>query len=386
VSWAPFTRTTTIMSRPPLPKPADIVNLLQLTSQSIAQMAKVPAEVTSTLNTFFSQPHISPLVDVDSTTPCPRCTSHTPPHPMDEDSLKAIQSTLQGLTKAVMGLQNKKPPPPPKPPQPNNPRPSYASKAMTKPTNPSLVITLSHLATQDFTRPRPVDICTTLNIALTASPHNHVHISAVRWTAKGNLVVTGGHTASEQQLQLATPIITKAFTDAYSNAETPFSAPLTRANVKWSKILINGLPTGVSNSRAAYSPDECHTALASENPSYSPLIIAQKPSWVKPPHSFTPGSSSSLVVAFEDPDGTKARMLLGAKHLYAFGTRATLRKWKQRPTPPTPPSPSTTNTTEIVVAPAQQPSPFTFSGPVSAAKPATRRSMTTRGAIAKKKS
>jgi hypothetical protein len=245
---------------------------------------------------------------------------------------------------------------------------------------------------QDFNRPRPVDVCTILNNALTASPHNHVHISAARWTAKGNLVVTGGHTTSEQQLQLATTIITKAFTDAYSNTETPFSTPPTRANVKWSKILINGLPTGVSNSRAAYSPDECHTALASENPSYSPLIIAQKPSWVKPPHSFTPGSSLSLVVAFEDPDGTKARALLGAKHLYAFGTCATLRKWKQRSTPPTPSSPSTTNTTEIVVAPSQLPTPFTLSGPVSAAKPpvtrrtATQQLMATRGSKAKNKS
>jgi hypothetical protein len=49
----------------------------------------------------------------------------------------------------------------------------------------------------------------------------------------------------------------------------------------------------------------------------------QKPSWV---HT----SSSSLVVAFEDPDGMRLKSLLVAWHLFAFGTRATIRKWKQR--------------------------------------------------------
>jgi hypothetical protein len=75
-----------------------------------------------------------------------------------------------------------------------------------------------------------------------------------------------------QQLQLTSPIIVKAFTDAYSNAVTPFSAPQTWANVEWSKILINGLPTGVNNSRGAYTPEECHTALALENPHTPPSL------------------------------------------------------------------------------------------------------------------
>jgi hypothetical protein len=95
---------------------------------------------------------------------------------------------------------------------------------------------------QDFNWPQPVDVCTTLNNTLTASPHIHIHISAIRWTVKGNMVVTRGHTTSMQQLQLATPIIAKAFTDAYLNIKIPFSTPFTRANIKWSKILINGLP------------------------------------------------------------------------------------------------------------------------------------------------
>jgi hypothetical protein len=216
-----------------------------------------------------------------------------------------------------------------------------------------------------------------------------VHISAIRWTAKGNLVVTGGQLTTAQQLQLASPIIAKAFTDAYSTTVTPFASPHTQANVKWSKILINSLPTGVTDSRGTYTPDECHTALASENPSYAPLIIAQKPSWVKPSNLFTPGSSSSLVMAFKDLDETIARALLGAKHLYAFGTRATLRKWKQRPTQPIPPTPKSDGT-EIIVSPSQLPL-FIFSGSVPAeSRPvilpaAVLQPMATRSAKAKNK-
>jgi len=40
--------------------------------------------------------------------------------------------------------------------------------------------------------------------------------------------------------------------------------------------------------------------------------------------------SSSLVVAFEDPDGERLKSLLAAQYLFAFGTRATAKKWKQR--------------------------------------------------------
>jgi hypothetical protein len=153
--------------------------------------------------------------------------------------------------------------------------------------------------------------------------------------------------------------------------------------VKWSKILINGLPTGVTDSRGAYTPDECHTTLVSENPSYAPLIIAQKPNWVKPPLSLKPGSSSSLVMAFEDPDGSKARALLGAKHLYAFGTRATLRKWKQRATKPTPPSPIPDDT-EIVTAPSQLPHSFLFPAPTPADnQPVTRPTAARRATAAR---
>ncbi|KAF8498979.1 hypothetical protein F5888DRAFT_1802400 [Russula emetica] len=375
---------------PPMPI-SQLYKILEGVSHHIHSAHRDPLTRKSLANLLakFVNDTITPIVPHEQLHP----SCNTPIQPStNSEELKNIQNTLQALTKVVTGLQKKTPPPTKTPSaQPPTPKPTYASKASSKPANPSLVIMLSHLAgNADFTRPRPVEICTILNNALSATPHNQTHVSAARWTAKGNLVVTGGHLTAVQQLQLASPLITKAFTNTFSTTVTPFTPPHTRANVKWSKILINGLPTGVTDGRGAYTPDECHTALASENPSYSPLIIAQKPLWVKPPHSFTAGSSSSLVMAIEDPDGSKARALLGAKHLYAFGTRATLRKWKQRPTHPTPSSPQTSDNsdndddTEIAVAPSQLPPTFTPSGPSASSTQAAPKPMATRRTKAKK--
>jgi hypothetical protein len=51
---------------------------------------------------------------------------------------------------------------------------------------------------------------------------------------------------------------------------------------------------------------------------------------VQPPSSYPHGSTSSLSVAFEDPDGTKLKTLLAERYLFAFGNRATVKKWKYR--------------------------------------------------------
>jgi len=106
------------------------------------------------------------------------------------------------------------------------------------------------------------------------------------------------------------------------------STPVVRTNTKWSKLLINGVPTGKLDSRAPYTPKECHTALAAHNPTYANLSITHKPSWVWSPTSYTSGDISSLSVAFKDPDGSKIKSLLVERHLYLFGNRATIKKWK----------------------------------------------------------
>jgi hypothetical protein len=87
----------------------------------------------------------------------------------------------------------------------------------------------------------------------------------------------------------------------------------------------------MSNQRAAYDPAECHEALTTINPSYAHLTVTQRPSWVRPPSSYSINAVSSLSVAFEDPDGSKIKAMLADRYLYVFGTRATVKKWKHRP-------------------------------------------------------
>jgi hypothetical protein len=139
------------------------------------------------------------------------------------------------------------------------------------------------------------------------------------------------------QLQLATATIAQAFANSYMASVTPLPPP-TWANIKSSKLLINSIPTGASDSCGVYSPEECHLALVATNPSYATLPVTQKPSWVHSPSSYKADSSSSLIVAFEDPDGERLKSMLAARHLFAFGTRATVKKWKQRTKSSKPPT------------------------------------------------
>jgi len=140
-----------------------------------------------------------------------------------------------------------------------------------------------------------------------------------------NLVITRGPAVTPHMLQLAAPHITASLT---KSLPLPSNAPLPqpRPNPKWSKITINSIPTGMSLVRSPLSPDECHIVLVASNPSYTSLSITQKPSWVHLPTLYKLGSVFSLSVAFEDPDGSKLKVLLAKQYLYAYGNRASVQK------------------------------------------------------------
>jgi hypothetical protein len=44
---------------------------------------------------------------------------------------------------------------------------------------------------------------------------------------------------------------------------------------------------------------------------------------------YTPGSVSSLTLAFEDLDSSKLKALLAECYLYIYGNRVSVKKWKQ---------------------------------------------------------
>ncbi|KAH8979330.1 hypothetical protein EDB92DRAFT_1821073 [Lactarius akahatsu] len=229
--------------------------------------------------------------------------------------------------------------PVPKAPKPTSvptPSPSYAS-ATRKPgpplqMRPSLIVTWKH--TDEMAplaiRHSPSAVCAHLNAVLTSSTPQ-VTLSAARWTKNNNLVVTAGPDTTAHQLNSAATFISDTLSSFLStSADTPLPVSA-KENVRWSHLLINNIPTGVSATRGAYSPQECQDTLARDNPVYRSLRLARLPSWVKHPDGYAAGSSSSLVMTFEDPSGVALQDLLAHGSLFAFGQEGHLRRWKQRP-------------------------------------------------------
>ena len=159
---------------------------------------------------------------------------------------------------------------------------------------------------------------------------DEIKFSAARYNRKGNLVLTAHHTTTQAQLNSVADDI-KPFIERLSDTHgTPLSHPITaRANVKWSKLLINSVPISINKTRGPFTSDECHRSLVAHNPSYAALKITQKPSWVCPPSSLTADTQSSLVVAFKDPDGSARRSILSNKQLFILDTRAKVTRWKE---------------------------------------------------------
>ena len=203
--------------------------------------------------------------------------------------LKQIQNSLSLLSKAVDRLSKGNTPS--KNPNTSSrkkqksgkitkqPQRTYSAVAGSRPPNPSLVVDLAHLSLPAEGWPQPELICETLNKKLREVSLPQVQLAAVRWTAKGNLIITAGPSSTPVSLLSAAPHINAILTTTLQlPSHSPFTQP--RANIKWSKITINGVPTGASPTRTPYTPEECHTALAAINPTYATLQITQKPSWV----------------------------------------------------------------------------------------------------------
>ncbi|KAH9046399.1 hypothetical protein EDB83DRAFT_2523397 [Lactarius deliciosus] len=245
------------------------------------------------------------------------------PSRLADDVSRHLSPRLQLLEDAIAALQHA-PPPAPAPPTPPAPAPTakanlVISKARTPEGDGNLAVWHS-----------PAAICSHLNAALGPSPHQ-VTLSAVRWTAKNNLVVVAGPDTSAYHLSNVSHFISTTLASFLSQSlDTPLPISA-RENVRWSRLLVNSIPTRVSLSRGAFSSDKLHQALATDNPAYCSLRFTQAPSWVRHPDSYQLGSASSVVFAFEDPDGSVASGLLANQTLYAFGCAGSLKHWKVKP-------------------------------------------------------
>ena len=121
--------------------------------------------------------------------------------------------------------------------------------------------------------PHLVEIC---NEALRSEAcYTSVRLSAAKWAPSGNLVVFMGPDTTLTQLQSTHHLITSAIEGTLPGAASLSSCP----NVKWSKILIGSMPTGVTDCTSqAHSHEECHQVLLRDNPSYHRLQVTQLPS------------------------------------------------------------------------------------------------------------
>ncbi|KAI9459381.1 hypothetical protein F5148DRAFT_1369317 [Russula earlei] len=259
-----------------------------------------------------------------------------------QNRLTSLETTLINLTQASVDMRKeikalpKNTTTPAKAKVPltpaSNTTPTYAAKA-SLPPRPSAVMKTSAYTWPASLHPNPADICATINSALRSTNNNQVHVSAARWTQKGNLVIWGGPNTTAHNLMTSLPAISEALQASLSvnSISAPQEPPPVRPNVKWSKLTINAAPTGKTNTREAYTPQECHQALLAENPTYATLTITQPPSWVRPPSTYAPGVHSSLSVSFEDPDGTKAQALLRLRTLHMLGHVVTLKCWRSNP-------------------------------------------------------
>ncbi|KAI9451840.1 hypothetical protein F5148DRAFT_1238189 [Russula earlei] len=245
-----------------------------------------------------------------------------------QNRLTSLETTLINLTQASVDVRKEI-----KALPKNTTTPTKAKPRPPFPPHPSAVMKTSAYTWPASLRPNPADICATINSALRSTNNNQVHMSATRWTQKGNLVIWGGLNTMAHNLMTSLPAISEALQASLSvnSISAPQEPPPVRPNVKWSKLTINAAPTGKTNTREAYTPQECHQALLAENPTYATLTITQPPSWVRPPSTYAPGVHSSLSVSFEDPDGTKAQALLCLCTLHMLGHVVTLKHWRSNP-------------------------------------------------------
>ena len=109
--------------------------------------------------------------------------------------------------------------------------------------------------------------------ALAAQPaYANVQVSAAKWTPKGNLVVFAGPDTTHEQLLSASHILTSAVSSWLNTPES--SCLVACANVKWSKVLINGVPLFAAGpAPGPASSAVCHASLVEHNPAYKALRV-----------------------------------------------------------------------------------------------------------------
>jgi len=142
----------------------------------------------------------------------------------------------------------------------------------------------------------------------------------MKWTSASNLLVRT-QAPSPTSLVAALEAVRPTLTDQQLIVKDIIP------NTRWSRVTLSHVYTGKGPDSPAYPPEAIQEELATNNPNYASLTIRQPPSWVCDPKTFKDGQVSSISFAFEDPDGSHARQLIGSS-LTAFGNlRCSIKAW-----------------------------------------------------------
>jgi hypothetical protein len=142
-------------------------------------------------------------------------------------------------------------------------------------------------------------------------PSAIVEATAYLWLDKK----PGDTNTTTQQLTSALPHFSEAALPEMA-AEAPQSLPEDQYKIpscgeRLMTLKIINIPTGKSDIRRPYTPDEIHNALKAENVCYASLVITQPPTWVREdPTTYPPGSKSLVTFTFEDPEACDSWFLL----------------------------------------------------------------------------
>ena len=204
--------------------------------------------------------------------------------------------------------------PPPKKPK------SFPPSRLPGSTLPQAVVRYQG-AIDNKHRPIYVKIVESLNGALASSPsHKHILVVGVKWTTGSNLVVRA-RAPSPSVLIAALKAVCGTLEDDHRLIRDIIP------NTRWSRVTVSHVYSRKESSHSPHSPSALHAELAAQNPAYASLTIRQLPSWVRNPAAFKDGQISSVTFAFDDPDGSLSKKLIGSSFT-AFGNlRCLIKPW-----------------------------------------------------------
>lgn len=134
----------------------------------------------------------------------------------------------------------------------------------------------------------------------------------------------GDTNTTMKQLTSALPHFSEAALPEIA-AEAPQSLPNNRYTTpqydsELMTLQILNVPTGKSDTRGPYTPDELHDAFTAQDPAYARLPITHPPTWVQEDRTaFPPGSESTVIFTFEDMEKSNSWFILWKGRLRVFG-------------------------------------------------------------------